>query len=234
MKGTIPFKKDILFKTKVAELEEIYINHEISDRSSGAISGNFTINGNYKMNIDSNYLEPFTYNVPFDIALDDRYDSKGIEIIIKDFKHQLIDNEILRVFIDVELDGLIEIEDLYQEEERLETEIEVAKEIEEELNIETEVELADTKTDVETTINIEPETEIEEDLTHEVNTIFNNLNHTEETYSTYNVYTLGNEESLETIINKYHTDLDTLARYNSLESIKPGSKLIFPINNQNE
>jgi len=231
MKQNIPFKKDVLFKTKVAEIEAINLSENINNRNPGVISGEFKIAGTYKMHMASRLSEEFEFNIPFDIALEDRHDPETINLNVTNFRYEIIDNEILRAFIDVELDGLVEdhheLINEFHEDIRVEEpipEFEPTNVVENEVNIN------------EININIETnEVEEEQNITNEVNTIFNNLNDTEETYSTYNVYTMKDEDSLEQVITKYQTDIDTLARYNQVEQVKAGDKLIFPLNkNQDE
>jgi len=230
MTQNIPFKKDVLFKTKVAEIEKIHLSEKIINRGPGIVSGEFNLTGTYKMHMASRLSEEFEFSMPFDIALDDRHDHEAIALRITNFRYEIIDNEILRAFIDVELDGLIEepnhevVNIETEAEERVEAAI---PEFEEEPNIIVENEV---------NINIEtPESDEEEhNITAEVNTIFNNLTETDETYSTYNVYTMGESDSLENVIAKYQTDIDTLARYNQIDQVRAGDKLIFPLKSQNE
>jgi len=249
MTKNIPFKKDVLFKTKVAEIEQIHLKEQINHRVPGSISGEFSINGTYKMHMASRLSEEFDFTMPFDIALDDRHDPEGISIRVTNFRYEIIDNEILRVFIDVELDGLTEnpvepvtsVESTPPDAEGQTTPVEQFEDLTlEKMRTEKALSEFEEEIEVDSTINIENEINInietkdedseeEANITNEVNTIFNNLNETEETYSTYNVYTMKEQDSLETVINKHQTDLDILARYNQLDEVKPGDKLIFPI-----
>ena len=50
MKQIIPFKKDLLFKTKVSEITSISLEREISTPEDGIVSGIFHITGDYKKN----------------------------------------------------------------------------------------------------------------------------------------------------------------------------------------
>lgn len=51
---------------------------------------------------------------------------------------------------------------------------------------------------------------------------------TKETYATYKVYIVRENDSLETIIEKYDTSRDDLALYNDLNEIKIGDKIMIP------
>ena len=59
--------------------------------------------------------ENFDYTLPFDIALDSRYDVNNIVIDIDDFYYEIIDSEALKVNIDVFVDGAILKEEEFEE-----------------------------------------------------------------------------------------------------------------------
>lgn len=116
MKKIIPFKKDIKFNTKIFEITSISLEHNLTIESNNIITGEFVVSGDYKMNDSSINTEPFIHGLPFDITLDTKYDMDRIKIDIDDFKFEIINEEILRVNIDVLIEG-IEITTLDEEEE---------------------------------------------------------------------------------------------------------------------
>lgn len=116
MKKIIPFKKDIKFNTKIFEITSISLEHNLTIESNNIITGEFIVSGDYKMNDSSINTEPFIHGLPFDITLDTKYDMDRIKIDIDDFKFEIINEEILRVNIDVLIEG-IEITSLDDEEE---------------------------------------------------------------------------------------------------------------------
>ena len=61
-----------------------------------------------------------------------------------------------------------------------------------------------------------------------MNSIFESFANTEETYSTYSVYILRENETLDEVINKYKTTREELSEYNDLDNLRVGSKLIIP------
>lgn len=61
-----------------------------------------------------------------------------------------------------------------------------------------------------------------------MDSIFSAFANTEETYSTYSVYILREDENLEEVIAKYNTNREVLSEYNDLDNLKVGSKLIIP------
>ena len=105
MKQIIPFKKELLFKTKVSEITAISLEHNLSLTTDDLVSGEFLITGDYKMTDASINREKFEFKLPFDIALDSRYDTENIIIDIDNFYYEVINNEFLMVNIDVYIEG---------------------------------------------------------------------------------------------------------------------------------
>ena len=118
MKKIIPFTKDIKFNTKIYEITSISLEHNLVIEESNLISGEFIVSGEYKMNDSSINTEPFIHGLPFDIELDTKYDMDKFKIDIDDFKYEIINEEILRVNIDVMLEG-IPIYDLEEDDEEI-------------------------------------------------------------------------------------------------------------------
>ena len=61
--------------------------------------------------------------------------------------------------------------------------------------------------------------------------IFNAFNEDEE-YVTYRVYRVMENDTLNTILDKYNVTKEELAKYNNIEEIHPGVKLIIPANDK--
>ena len=57
--------------------------------------------------------------------------------------------------------------------------------------------------------------------------IFNNISESE-TYKSYTVYIVRENDTLESILNKYSTSKELLEPYNNLEELKIGDKIIIP------
>ena len=77
---------------------------------------------------------------------------------------------------------------------------------------------------------IEAEPTMKEDTNNKqvMDSIFSAFANTEETYSTYSVYILREDDNLEEVISKYNTNREVLSEYNDLDNLKVGSKLIIP------
>lgn len=133
MKKIIPFKKEIIFKTNISEITSISLEHQLVINNLD-ISGEFLITGDYKVSDNSKTVEAFDFNIPFEIMLDEKYDTKNAEVDIDDFYYEIIDDKVLSVSIDVRVDKLLEklitpeipdvteskdyIEELYEEQNR--------------------------------------------------------------------------------------------------------------------
>lgn len=63
----------------------------------------------------------------------------------------------------------------------------------------------------------------------EVGSLFSSLKDDEDTFATYSVYILRQEENLQTIIEKYKVTKEELEDYNDLSNITVGSKIIIPL-----
>lgn len=87
----------------------------------------------------------------------------------------------------------------------------------------------DIMTEKEQITNIEDIKETEENI--EVGSLFTSLKDSEETFSTYSVYIVREEETIEKIMEKYKITKEALESYNDLSNIVKGSKLIIPYQN---
>ena len=116
MKKIIPFTSDIKFNTKIYEITSISLEHNLKIEDNNVVTGEFIISGDYKMNDTSINSEPFIHGIPFDITLDTKYDMDRIKLDIDDFKFEIINEEVLRVNIDVLIEG-IELVELKEEKD---------------------------------------------------------------------------------------------------------------------
>lgn len=222
MKKVISFKKELPFKTNISEISSISLEHTINEKENDLISGIFYVSGEYKMTETSINKESFNFEIPFDIALDSRYDTSKIKFDIDDFYYEIINADTLKVNIDVYVDGLNEIkeEERCIEDETLDS-IKVDKK-EEVLPIEEE-------RDNEPTINIE---NVNENInTNESVNLFDNISNAE-TYSTYYVYIVKDGDTIDKILEEFKVTKEELSNYNDISNIKANDKLIIPTNNE--
>ena len=69
--------------------------------------------------------------------------------------------------------------------------------------------------------------EIYEDISS-VNSIFGNFSEQKESYKTYKVYIVREGDSIDTILQKYSVSREILEKYNNLNEINLGDKIIIP------
>lgn len=65
-----------------------------------------------------------------------------------------------------------------------------------------------------------------------VGSLFTSLKDSEETFATYSVYILRQEETVNSLIEKYKTTKEDLENYNDLSNLTIGSKIIIPTTNE--
>ena len=230
MKQIIPFKKELPFKTKVSEITSISLERELEVLDDGIVSGVFHITGDYKMNEGSINREKYSFDLPFDITLDPRYDINTVNADIEDFYYDVINEDTLKVNIDL----FIEAEYLPEEPKVVE-----------------EVDVTEEKTDDMRTNEEEREDIVEEDIKEDIpqveevkvtevndaqdrddtvdigKDLFSNLDNTE-TYTTYYVYIVKEDDTVEKILTKYDIAKEDFENYNDINNIKAGDKVIIP------
>lgn len=223
MKQIIPFEKEITFKTSIGEITGISLDHDLILNSDNEITGNFYIKGTYKMLSTSELEEPYSYKIPCEINISDDYDTFKATIDIDDFNYNISKDNILKINIQVLIDNLekkqVVIEDHSHEifEELVRSEKpEIKPEIKEEIKPEPELDILEKK------VTIEKQKEEETNRNN-----FLELS-TEETYLTYSVYLMKEEDTIESIMKKYKVSYEELQNYNNLEQVMPNTKIIIP------
>lgn len=251
MKQIIPFKKDLPFKTKVSDITSISLERKIEILDGGIVTGTFYITGDYKMNEGSINREEFSFDLPFDITLDPRYDVNSVKADIEDFYYDVINEDTLKVNIDLyieaeylpdtSLDNNIltkedksdnEMNDVQKEDEPVEEDRNIMMESksdsknDENIEIEKDKEVTSEKIkNDDATMN---DSDIERnDVDDFANDLFSNLDNTE-TYTTYYVYIVKEEDTIDKIISLYGVTKEDIENYNDITSIKPGDKVIIP------
>lgn len=232
MKKIIPFKKDIIFKTNVSEITSISLEHTLHLEESNSIGGDFTVSGEYKITDTSVNVESFSYNLPFDISMDERYILDKANIDINDFYYEIINDNVLSVNIEVVIDGLEEklipevVEEVIEEPVREESVIEEIEPIPvDSLDRELESESEETtQTFQEESKEVERCIEPEE----KIGSLFDHMDDTVETYQSYKVYIVRDGDTLETILEKYSVTKEEIESYNDLKEIHLGDKIIIP------
>lgn len=201
MKKIVPFNKDITFDSNIHEIKSISLEHTLTQNENN-VKGNFIISGTYKMTEMSVNTDSFNYELPFEINIDKKYNTKDLKIDINDFYYEIIDSKILSVKIEVSIDNLEEKE-LIRESQNNET---IKEQIRESQN---------------------KEIVKEEVLEENVPSIFDSLNDNEK-YVPYKIHFVNENDTVESITEKYETEISKLELYNNLSEIKIGDKIIIP------
>ena len=248
MKQIIPFKKDLPFKTKVSDITSISLERKIEILDGGIVTGTFYITGDYKMNEGSINREKFSFDLPFDITLDPRYDVNSVKADIEDFYYDVINDDTLKVNIDLYIEAEylpdtsldnnilteedksdnemndVQKEDEHAEEDRNKLKSDSKNDENIEIEKDKEVTFEKIKND-DATMN---DSDIERnDVDDFANDLFSNLDNTE-TYTTYYVYIVKEEDTIDKIISLYGVTKEDIENYNDITSIKPGDKVIIP------
>ena len=237
MKKIIPFSKNIKFNTRIFEITSISLENTLSIDEKGEIDGEFIVSGEYKMNDTSINTEPFIYGLPFNITLDEYYDTDKLKIDIDDFKYEIINEEMLKVDIDVLIEGTIKLEEQEEKEEnnlQPDVIIDARKAEKEEIKEKDTIKIID-NTDKETDLFKEIEEDGQKVFKEEnkkVTSIFENFDSDDENYISYYVHIVRENENIEELSMKYNISLEDLKEYNNVDEITQNSKLIIPfINN---
>ena len=242
MKQIIPFEKDILFKTKIGELTSISLDNDLILKGEDLIIGNFYIKGTYKMLSSSTSEEEYSYKIPCEIQISDEYDTYDCNIDIDDFTYEIKNDDTLYVKISVSIDNLVKKETLKDITEQLETreelptenstplverivpetpkEIKTTEELKEEIN-EQQEQQRDIPEVVDERENISPINVIN-DIKSDI------IKETEERYLTYKVYIVTEEDTIETITEKYSVTKEQIKEYNEFDNLQAGMKLVIP------
>ena len=232
MKQIIPFVKDVSFNTRINEITSIALEHNLQMENNDSVVGTFIISGKYKINDISVNEESFENKIDFDITLDDKYDASKVEMDIDNFYYEIINDEILRVHIDVLVDNLT-----YYNKPIIEPKSKEIVDIDDALdkdiitdNERNNVLIDDNEEEVIEMTNEEVKTEDKKEST--TIELESNFLGSEEKYSTYKVHIIRENESIETVIEKYNVSKEIMEEYNNLDNIVLGSKLIIPITNE--
>lgn len=225
MKQIIPFIKDLMLDSKISEITSIALEHNLKMENNDSITGTFIISGKYKINDISRTDNFFEKSIDFDITLDDKYDTSKVVIDIDNFYYEIINEECLRVHIDVLIDNLVylkkEVKKLHEEKKEvvlINEELEKNKDVRNELKKEEEERIMENKF-------IE---EDKKDITNTNETITSNIIMQKEEYVTYKVHIVRENDTIDSIKELYNVTKEDLEKYNNLENIMLGNKLIIP------
>lgn len=226
MNKIIPFTKVITLNERFDEIKKIALDETLKLEEPYLVKGDLIIRGCYKNELKE---EDFTYPIPVEIAIDSKYDTSKCSINIDDFYYEIINEQSLRVKIDLVLDDLYyleedkKIEELVLEDNRNDyNDFYDEIDYKEDKLINNLLDDNDLKKANELNNNkeINNPTETLEDLFKETNE--------EKEYSIYSVYVLSENDTLEYVLDKYKVTREDLMPFNDLDKLQVGSKLIIP------
>lgn len=243
MNKKISFEKKIKFPTQIGEVCSISLEKNLIFKSEDFVEGELFLTGKYKLTEASLLEEDFSYKIPIEISLTEEVDTSKSRVDIADFYYEIENDDTMICYIDLEIDG----EELKKEEVRecdgdspLEKEIEIpvldsSEDMDENIEIEkNEFNEVDT---MEGDMNVEENMDVEEDAKEEnvepTKSIFQ-IADDEDRFGTFVVSIVGEGETVNTILEKYHTTLEKLEQYNDLKDFSMGMKILVPIEKEDE
>ena len=209
----IPFTKDIKFTSSISEITSISLEHEYTVNND-EILGNFILNGDYKTHELSVNKEHFEHVLPFRVDISTRIDRESVDLAIQDFTYEIKDNDTLKVNIEYCVNALELKEENKQEENKQE---ELFERVEDDDTLEDMLDNMDEITDEDRNVT-------EDDK----KTILESINEQDESFVTYHIHIMQENDTIDTICTKYNTTSNILNEYNDLSTVAIGDKLIIP------
>lgn len=242
MNITIPFNKEILFKSKIAEITSISLEHDVSINEKELL-GDFIVSGDYKnldVNVDTN---PFSHIVPFSVELDNDIDLETLKYEIEDFSYEIKDEDILLVNIlfHVSADKIIN-----RHEELFEKPTENIFEEKNKESFDEKLYEDENKTTKEVASGKTTNDDFSSESIEEIN--FDNVRNTDieksveiiknnnllDDYITYHIHMVKAGETFKTISKLYNISEEELFDLNSQSEISVGDKILIPELNEEE
>lgn len=233
MKKKVTFDKSMEFPSMIGQISAISLDSALRFVDGTSIEGDLIVSGKYKLTEASQLEEDFYYKIPIEITLTENLDIDHSSIEISDFTYETQENMLI-CHIELFINGIEIVEEKIVEEERecdgeekLENEIEIPhKNIEEEIvkeekNIKDDVNILNENEDIEGL----------DETDEKDNSLFFNFKDDDDQYGTFIVYIVRKNETINSIIEKYHTTLEEIEQYNDIKDIQNGTKLIIPAHN---
>ena len=233
MKKKVTFDKSMEFPSMIGQISAISLDSALRFVDETSIEGDLIVSGKYKLTEASQLEEDFYYKIPIEITLTENLDIDHSSIEISDFTYETQENMLI-CHIELFINGIEIIEEKIVEEERecdgekkMENEIEIPhKNIEEEI-VKEEKNIKDNVNILDENEGIEESNETDE----KDNSLFFNFKDDDDQYGTFIVYIVRQNETINSIIEKYHTTLEEIEQYNDIKDIQNGTKLIIPAHN---
>lgn len=227
MNITIPFKKQIPFKSSIAEICSISLEHDVSINESELL-GDFIISGEYKnlqVNVDT---MPFEHVIPFSVNLDKDIIIDSLNYEVEDFTYEIENEDTLcvNILFHVTADKIVSSkEDSIFEKEEVDRfyDEDITKLIKSD-KLDKE-ELVDSQNQN----NVAKSVVIEKNIEEEKNSvdIIKNSN-IKEDYITYHIHIVKVNETIDQLASLYKISKEKLMELNDINNIEVGDKIIIP------
>lgn len=239
MKKVISFDKTLEFKTMVGEVTSISIDPQLDFSEDGSVSGELIIAGKYKLTSASRLDDDFSFRVPVEIVLTENLEEDTREVRLDDFRYDLLDDALV-CHIDLLIEGVEKIEeDVREQEVDVDSSSELINRDETLENttdnfldsaVEEQVIVSNNQEKSMQQMNVEQEQELEKNVEQQENvtSLFSSFKDSDETFATYSVYIVRENDTVESIMKQYQVNRENLEEYNDLSSISVGSKIIIP------
>ena len=250
MRQIIPFKKELMLPTKIFEVTSISLEHTLSLADDNVVKGDFIVSGDYKMTASSINREKFNFKLPVEIDMDDSYDYKEATVDIENFYYEIVNDDAIKVNIDVYVEakkvennfkdqGVVidnSINDVIENEDidRVDVDFSDDKDTFDNLNDDSLIsDIASPSVSFKQSENVDLEKVINDEVVEDNNiNFFNTDSFSTDTYTTYYVYIVKKDDTIDKILEMFNTTKEDLSIYNSIEDIKKGTKLIIPATNE--
>ena len=225
----IPFESVVQFKTICCEITKMSLEHEFTINND-TILGNFIISGDYRSHEISVNKDDFNYVLPFQVELNDNINLDTIELDIDDFTYEIVGNDSLKINIvynvkadlkeDIEFERVDE-EELVKELDNLD-DLDLEKDYPKENIAENFIEEDKEKIKLSEDRKVSGSTQTD---------IINSISD-EESYVTYHIHMVKENETLESISALYKINLNVLKEYNEITELNIGDKVLIPFDNE--
>ncbi len=225
MNCIVPFTKNVDFKTNIGEVSSISLEHEYNV-SENVVLGNFIIFGSYKTHEVSVNTENFSFTLPFDLSLKESVEESTLEFNIDNFTYEVIKPNTLKV----DIDYIIKAEEKPEEKESIfeEEPSNIKEVILEELRESEKGRDSDIFAEEIEVITNENSAE-DVSLINEENksNILSFAKSNEDSYISYKVHLVKEEETIETLCKLYGKTEIELQSYNIDSKFLVGEKILI-------
>lgn len=241
MQKVISFDKSFEFKTMVGEVTSISLDPKLEFSDDSTISGELIISGKYKLTAASRLEDDFIFHLPIDIVLTESLEEGSRKVLVDDFRYEVKEDDTLECHIDLLVEGVekIDVEDdlddvrdgtslgnsvqeMNDSQEKLDK---ISEKSRDELIVPQKEEKVET---VQKDTKIVATEEEDVDTNQDVGSLFSSFKDSDESFATYSVYIVRQNDTVELIMDKYQVTREELENYNDLSNLSIGSKIIVP------